>query len=51
VDILCLAGHLEQAKNIIERMPVTVRPNKVIRMSLLCGARTHGNLEVGEYAA
>lgn len=51
VDILCRAGHLEQAKNIIESMPVTLRPNKVIWMSLLGGARNHGNLEIGEYAA
>ncbi|PNX73489.1 hypothetical protein L195_g029391 [Trifolium pratense] len=49
--ITFIAGHLEQAKNIIERMPVTARPNKVIWMSLLCGARNHGNLEIGEYAA
>lgn len=32
-------------------MPVTVKPNKVIWMSLLGGARNHGNLEIGEYAA
>ncbi|MCH92738.1 pentatricopeptide repeat-containing protein [Trifolium medium] len=51
VDILCRARHLEQAKSIIERMPVTVRPNKVIWISLLCGGRNHRNLEIGEYAA
>ncbi|PNX57408.1 hypothetical protein L195_g050385 [Trifolium pratense] len=44
-------SHAGMAKSIIERMPVTVRPNKAIWMSLLCGARTHGNLEIGEYAA
>ncbi|RYR00759.1 hypothetical protein Ahy_B07g088877 [Arachis hypogaea] len=49
VDILCRAGHLEQAKMIIESMPM--RPNKVIWMSLLGGSRNHGNLEIGEYAA
>ncbi|KAJ7964713.1 Pentatricopeptide repeat [Quillaja saponaria] len=49
VDILCRAGHLKEAKNIIESMPM--RPNKVIWMSLLGGSRNHGNLEIGEYAA
>ncbi|XP_057440910.1 pentatricopeptide repeat-containing protein At1g08070, chloroplastic-like [Lotus japonicus] len=49
VDILCRAGHLQQAKNIIESMPM--RPNKVIWMSLLSSSRNHGNLEIGEYAA
>lgn len=49
VDILCRAGHLERAKDVIESMPM--RPNKVIWMSLLGGARNHGNLEIGEYAA
>ncbi|XP_061361169.1 pentatricopeptide repeat-containing protein At1g08070, chloroplastic-like [Gastrolobium bilobum] len=48
-DILSRAGYLEQAKNIIESMPV--RPNKFIWMSLLGGSRNHGNLEIGEYAA
>lgn len=49
VDILCRAGYLEEAMNIIERMPM--RPNKVIWMSLLGGSRNHGNLEIGKYAA
>ncbi|KAK9273081.1 hypothetical protein L1049_017888 [Liquidambar formosana] len=49
VDILCRAGHIKEAKNIIENMPM--RPNKVIWMSLLSGSRNHGNTEVGEYAA
>ncbi|KAK2378258.1 pentatricopeptide repeat-containing protein [Trifolium repens] len=51
VDILCRAGHLKQAKNIIDWMPVTVRPNKVIWMSLLRSVRNHGNLEIGESAS
>lgn len=49
VDILCRAGHLEEAKNIIQSMPM--RPNKVIWMSLLAGSKNHGNFEIGEYAA
>ncbi|TXG55508.1 hypothetical protein EZV62_020764 [Acer yangbiense] len=49
VDILCRTGHLEEAKSIIESMPM--RPNTVILMSLLSGARNHGNKDIGEYAA
>ncbi|KAL5798076.1 hypothetical protein ACOSQ2_002896 [Xanthoceras sorbifolium] len=49
VDILCRTGHLEEAKRIIESMPM--RPNAVILMSLLSGARNHGNKDIGEYAA
>ncbi|XP_009365211.2 pentatricopeptide repeat-containing protein At2g29760, chloroplastic-like [Pyrus x bretschneideri] len=49
VDILCRAGCLDEAKNVIESMPM--KPNKVIWMSLLSGARNHGNVELGDYAA
>ncbi|KAJ4730194.1 Pentatricopeptide repeat [Melia azedarach] len=49
VDILCRTGYLEEAKIIIENMPM--RPNTVIWMSLLSGARNHGNKDIGEYAA
>ncbi|KAI3828086.1 hypothetical protein L1987_02183 [Smallanthus sonchifolius] len=49
VDILCRAGHLEEAKNVIENM--TMKPNKIIWMSLLCGSRIYKNVEIGEYAA
>lgn len=49
VDILCRAGCLEEAKDIIEEMPM--RPNKVIWMTLLSGARNHRNTKIGEYAA
>ncbi|KAG8489098.1 hypothetical protein CXB51_017086 [Gossypium anomalum] len=49
VDILCRAGCLEEAKDIIEEMPM--RPNKVIWMTLLSGARNHKNTKIGEYAA
>jgi hypothetical protein len=44
-------GILNRQKNIIDRMPVTVRPNKVIWMSLLRSVRNHGNFEIGAYAA
>ncbi|TYJ27567.1 hypothetical protein E1A91_A07G195800v1 [Gossypium mustelinum] len=49
VDILCRAGCLVEAKDIIEEMPM--RPNKVIWMTLLSGARNHRNTKIGEYAA
>ncbi|KAK7320276.1 hypothetical protein VNO77_29606 [Canavalia gladiata] len=49
IDLLCRAGHLGWAKNIIESMPM--KPNKVIWMSLLGGSRNHRSLEIGEYAA
>ncbi|KAB2022134.1 hypothetical protein ES319_D07G188000v1 [Gossypium barbadense] len=38
-----------EAKDIIEEMPM--RPNKVIWMTLLSGARNHRNTKIGEYAA
>lgn len=49
VDILCRTGYLEEAKSTIGSMPM--RPNFVIWMSLLSGARNHGNKDIGEYAA
>ncbi|PIA46824.1 hypothetical protein AQUCO_01500399v1 [Aquilegia coerulea] len=49
VDLLCRAGHLEDAMNVIKKMPM--KPNKVIWMSLLSGCRIHGNVDIGEYAA
>ncbi|KAK9155346.1 hypothetical protein Sjap_002826 [Stephania japonica] len=49
VDLLCRAGHLEEAKSFIDDMPM--KPNKVIWMSLLSGCKNHGNVEIGEYAA
>ncbi|KAM0044404.1 putative tetratricopeptide-like helical domain superfamily, DYW domain-containing protein [Helianthus debilis subsp. tardiflorus] len=49
VDILCRAGHLEEAKNVIESMPL--KPNKVIWMSLLSASRIYKKVEIGEYAA
>ncbi|XP_004144616.1 pentatricopeptide repeat-containing protein At5g48910 [Cucumis sativus] len=49
IDVLCRAGHLEEAKDTIERMPI--KANKVIWTSLLSGSRKHGNIRMGEYAA
>ncbi|KAL5987962.1 hypothetical protein ACLOJK_035724 [Asimina triloba] len=49
VDLLCRAGHVEEAKDLIEKIPM--KSNEVIWMSLLSGCRNHGNVEIGEYAA
>lgn len=49
VDVLCRTGNLQEAKTIIEKMPM--KPNKVIWMSLLRGARNYVDLEIGEYAS
>ncbi|KAK9060454.1 hypothetical protein SSX86_021158 [Deinandra increscens subsp. villosa] len=49
VDVLCRAGHLEEAKNVIEKMPM--KPNKIIWMSLLSASRIYKKVEIGEYAA
>ncbi|KAF5198681.1 Pentatricopeptide repeat-containing protein [Thalictrum thalictroides] len=49
VDLLCRAGRLEDAMNVIVMMPM--KPNKVIWMSLLSGCKIHGNIDIGEYAA
>ncbi|XP_010557708.1 PREDICTED: pentatricopeptide repeat-containing protein At2g29760, chloroplastic-like isoform X2 [Tarenaya hassleriana] len=48
-DVLCRTGHLEEAKDIVENMPM--RPNKVILMSLLRSARIYKKTDIGEYAA
>lgn len=49
VDILCRAGHLEEAKSVIKKMPM--KPNKIIWMSLLSASRIYKKVEIGEYAA
>ncbi|XP_010045870.2 pentatricopeptide repeat-containing protein At5g48910 [Eucalyptus grandis] len=49
VDLLCRAGHVKEAKYVINTMPM--KPNKVMWMSLLSGSRIQGNQKVGEYAA
>ncbi|XP_068669284.1 pentatricopeptide repeat-containing protein At5g48910-like [Aristolochia californica] len=49
VDLLCRAGQLEEAKNVIDKMPM--EPNEIIWMSLLSGCRSYGNVDLGEFAA
>ncbi|XP_062024716.1 pentatricopeptide repeat-containing protein At3g09040, mitochondrial-like [Rosa rugosa] len=48
VDLLSRNGFLEEARQIIEVMPYTPWP--AILRSLLSGCRTHGNLQLGEWA-
>lgn len=49
VDLLARAGRLEEARQVVEGMPV--RPNAVIWGSLLGACEKHGNVEVGVWAA
>lgn len=49
VDLLCRVGHLEEARDVIDQMPM--RPNEIIWMSLLSGCRKYGKVELGEFAA
>ncbi|RCV08135.1 hypothetical protein SETIT_1G301800v2 [Setaria italica] len=48
VDLLSRAGHLQEALEFINGMPV--EPNSVVWGALLGGARLHRNVEVGEEA-
>ncbi|XP_010271346.1 PREDICTED: pentatricopeptide repeat-containing protein At5g19020, mitochondrial-like [Nelumbo nucifera] len=49
VDLLGRAGCLEEAKQLVESMPM--KADVVIWGTLLAAARTHGNVEIGERAA
>eukprot|EP01018_Ginkgo_biloba_P037442 Gb_29881 [translate_table: standard] len=49
VDLLGRAGHLEQAQNFIENMPVD--PNAGVWGALLGACRIHCNIELGERVA
>ncbi|KAK3195014.1 hypothetical protein Dsin_026324 [Dipteronia sinensis] len=49
VDILGRAGHIEEARNFIDDMPI--EPNDVIWRSLLSACKNHNNLNVGEPVA
>ncbi|KAJ8645257.1 hypothetical protein MRB53_007005 [Persea americana] len=48
VDLYC-RGYLDEAKNVVEKMPVD--PNMVIWLMLLSGATCHGNVAMAEFAA
>lgn len=49
VDLLGRAGLLEEAKQLIENMPI--EPDVIIWKSLLGSCKVHGNVEIGELAA
>ncbi|XP_068647657.1 putative pentatricopeptide repeat-containing protein At3g15930 [Aristolochia californica] len=49
VDLLGRAGHLDEALDIIENMPI--RSNSVVWGALLSGCRLHKNIELAETAA
>ncbi|XP_068636266.1 pentatricopeptide repeat-containing protein At2g42920, chloroplastic-like [Aristolochia californica] len=49
IDLLGRMGHIEEAKMIVERMPM--EPGVVIWASVLAACRTHGNTKTAELAA
>ncbi|KAL5721102.1 Pentatricopeptide repeat-containing protein [Ranunculus cassubicifolius] len=48
VDVLGRAGHLEEAKEFIEKMPLS--PGASVWGALLAACKTHGNVEIAEHA-
>ncbi|GJX44351.1 pentatricopeptide repeat-containing protein [Tanacetum coccineum] len=49
VDLLGRVGCLDEAKNLIDTMPI--QPDAVVWGSLLGGCKVHGNMELGKYVA
>ncbi|PON33762.1 DYW domain containing protein [Parasponia andersonii] len=49
VDLLGRAGHLDEAENLIERMPM--EPDAIIWGSLLGACRIHRNITLGKFVA
>ncbi|MFS7976982.1 putative tetratricopeptide-like helical domain superfamily [Helianthus anomalus] len=49
VDLLGRAGCLDEAKDLIDNMPM--QPDAVVWASLLGGCKVHGNIELGKYVA
>eukprot|EP01018_Ginkgo_biloba_P008845 Gb_31599 [translate_table: standard] len=49
VDLLCRAGHLEEAEKFINKMPF--EPDVVVWLALLSACRFYANLELGERVA
>ncbi|XP_028801093.1 pentatricopeptide repeat-containing protein At2g13600-like [Neltuma alba] len=49
VDLLGRAGCLDEAKNLIEAMPL--QPDSVVWGSLLAACKVHGNITLGKYVA
>ncbi|KAL8262352.1 hypothetical protein R6Q59_026401 [Mikania micrantha] len=49
VDLLGRAGFLDEAKDLIDNMPM--QPDAVVWASLLGGCKVYGNIELGKYVA
>ncbi|KAK6160881.1 hypothetical protein DH2020_004262 [Rehmannia glutinosa] len=49
IDLLCRAGKLNEAKNVIQNMPF--EPGAPIWEALLSGCRLHGDMDLGVHAA
>ncbi|KAJ4950461.1 hypothetical protein NE237_027293 [Protea cynaroides] len=49
VDVLGRAGHLREARRLIENMPI--QPNDVVLRALLSASRNHYNFDMGEWVA
>ncbi|CAA2999638.1 pentatricopeptide repeat-containing At1g25360 [Olea europaea subsp. europaea] len=49
IDLLCRAGKLSEAKNVIQTMPF--EPGASVWEALLAGCRLHGNIDLGVHAA
>eukprot|EP01018_Ginkgo_biloba_P026238 Gb_36365 [translate_table: standard] len=49
VDLLGRAGHLNEARDFIKKMPL--EPDAGVWGALLSGCRIHGNIELGEHVA
>eukprot|EP01018_Ginkgo_biloba_P026215 Gb_36775 [translate_table: standard] len=49
VDLLGRAGHLDEARDFINKMPI--KPESAVWGSLLAACRVYNNMELGEYVA
>ncbi|PIN04821.1 hypothetical protein CDL12_22643 [Handroanthus impetiginosus] len=49
IDILCRSGKLDEAEDLVNKMPT--EPNLSIWLALLSGCRAHSNIELAERAA
>ncbi|XP_073300938.1 pentatricopeptide repeat-containing protein At1g25360 isoform X1 [Primulina huaijiensis] len=49
IDLLCRAGELSKAKDVVQSMPF--EPAAPVWEALLAGSRLHGNIELGVHAA
>ncbi|XP_057868710.2 pentatricopeptide repeat-containing protein At1g09410, mitochondrial [Cryptomeria japonica] len=49
VDLLCRSGHLDEAQDFINKMPI--KPDAAVWLSMLAASRIQGKMDIGEYAA